>query len=612
MTHLRHPSDPEVDGFKSGEMVKLFARILQLADSLLGTSDLVIVARCDAVQPPMTHRRGTDSTALVAFASRSLERFVQACAVTPDSGESEPDARDPAGPGAPIYEPLGAGTAVALPVASEGGTPLGCIAMVLPKGANAAGPLAAVAQMAGLLLGTLRQKVDLELDLVSARKSISRLEKMASTDQLTGLLNAASFFERARQRCGGMDPAAGLIIVDVDHFKSINDVYGHQFGDSYLRTIADALTLACPDQALLGRIGGDEFAILLDLPARPQSYLEGVMMRCRTAVQRHTAMLGKRDLGRISAGAAICPDHASEFDTLFELADSALYFSKNTGRGAETVFSPGRHQRFNPIDLQRQFNEALRHDRIEPHFQPIHDLRSGLCTGYEVLARWRDPDHGLLLPAAFSGLFTDHRCAERLTRLIAGRAFEVMSQGPWAASSPCTVALNLTMLDLMNPELVFEFQSLMADAGHVDWSRIVIEVTESIMLGPRSGQIFRTLQELRLRGAKVALDDFGTGYGGLRHLSGWPVDILKVDRHFVSRLGEDLVDAAIVEAIIRIAAGSGLSIIAEGIETREQLRRLTSMSCERGQGFLFSPAVPRHEIAAASGQIDMAALAGDG
>lgn len=443
---------------------------------------------------------------------------------------------------------------------------------------------------AEMLLKTFGSKLGLELDLLAVNKRVSRLQRLAQMDPLSGLENSASFEEKVRDRLGGSPEPAAFILVDIDHFKTINDLYGHQFGDTYLKCIASAIASAFPQNAIVGRLGGDEFAVFVDVPARGQGYLDSLLSQCRSAIQRSTALLGKPDLGRVSIGAAFYPVHASTYETLYELSDTALYASKNSGRSVTTIFNQELHERYNNRELGKRFRAAVSHNKILPVFQPVIDLASGDCMGFEVLSRWHDSARGTLEPEQFQAVFSDYRLAEQLTRTIVQQALDgflaLREQAPGRLSKPHTLAFNLTSFDLMNREFVFEFQAALADFG-VDWSSIIIEVTETVMLGERNGQVFRSLEELRMRGAKVALDDFATGYGGLRHLRRWPIDILKVDRAFIANLGADRRDRSIVEAIIAIADTFGFEVIAEGVETPEQAQILRELRCDFAQGYLF-------------------------
>lgn len=471
--------------------------------------------------------------------------------------------------------PLGGDTALLCPFDTEGGEIMGVVALRAPAAIRPAdtGPLlekmARAARLVGLHLGGVISKVELELELIAARQQINRLERLNRTDPLTGLQNKTAFETGYQARIGAAQDPLALIILDVDHFKSVNDLYGHQFGDSYLRTLSLALGFALPENAEIGRIGGDEFAILLDIPKRGTGYLDAVMKRCRAAILRATATLGKPDLGKVSMGAAIFPDHARDGTTLYELADSALYISKSDGRGAQTVFDPARHQAFNPRAIGRRFRQAAHDGLIRPYYQPIYDLRTGACQGLEMLARWGDADFGLMTPEQFPGIFLDHENAELLTRVLTARALADLSELRQRNPARPTLSINVTSFDLINPEFVFDLQALLSDTPGIDWDSIVIEVTETIMMGAPNGQIFRSLEELRRGGA-------------------------------------------IVEALLGLAGRSGLTVVAEGVETEAQLQRLQAMGCRLVQGYLLSAPAPVDRLDALTRPLDLGAFAAPG
>ncbi len=468
-----------------------------------------------------------------------------------------------------------------------------------------------MARNAEFLLSMFGSKVALELDLLAVNKRVARLQRLAQMDPLSGLENSAAFEEKVRQRLTHTSEAGAFVLVDIDHFKSINDLYGHQFGDTYIKCIAGAIATAFSNRSIVGRLGGDEFSVFVDVPVQGKGHLDALLSQCCSAIQRATAMLGKPDLGRVSVGASFFPAQASTYETLFELADTALYASKDSGRSVTTVFNKDVHARYNNRELGHRFRRALAQNQIVPALQPIVDLKTGLCAGYEVLSRWVDKDRGLLEPDQFRAVFSDHQLAERLTRTIVHQALDafVNDLGHTASSDRPTPTLgfNLTYFDLMNREFVFDLQNSLGDFA-IDWKSIVIEVTETVMLGTRNGQVFRSLDELRRRGAKVALDDFATGYGGLRHLREWPIDILKVDKGFITNLGQDKRDRAIVEGIISIASTCGFSVVAEGVETPEQVRLLREMQCSFGQGYLFSRPLTCDQLHLAAPSYDLHAL----
>lgn len=410
------------------------------------------------------------------------------------------------------------------------------------------------------------------------------LQAKANTDHLTGLRNALCFEKRTEGRLRSRKVRQALIIVDLDGFKRINDVFGHQFGNRYLRCVADALARTVPGDTVLGRIGGDEFAICVTLREDGPQEVRDLMSRCRNAVMQNASLFGKPGLGRVSMGASLFPDHGEDYATLFELADAALYASKRLRRGTSTVFDPAIHQRFDSQAVMGSFDRALEEGRIVPWFQPIIDLRTRETTHLEVLARWIDTQGAVHSPLDFQAVLTDYRMAERLTRQVLGRALEMRGAGEMPEG--VALSVNLTPMDLANPEFVFDFCAMLRAHGQT-WEGLVFEVTENTVLASERDQSFRTLTELRQRGAKVALDDFGTGFGALSHLAVWPIDILKIDRHFVDGLDANPRSRAIIRMILQMAGELGYEVIAEGIESEAQRDVLLELGCRMGQGYLF-------------------------
>lgn len=427
---------------------------------------------------------------------------------------------------------------------------------------------------------------DMSYEMMTLSSRATRLQRLSETDALTQLNNRYYFENKVRAALEDTQTSHAFIIIDIDHFKLINDVYGHQFGDRYLKTIARALRNSFPENSIVGRLGGDEFGVFTPLPSAGRTYLDGLLSRCRNHVQRATALLNKPDLGHISIGASQSPKDATTYSMLYEFADSALYSAKNAGRGKCTIYHPKKHLRYNTTELSQQFHTAASSGDIHPNFQPIIDMTTGQCAGFEVLARWRDPMGKDMIPAQFSTIFRDHALAEKMTRTIMKQAFQEYQRSIAPKGEALRLSLNVTFFDLMNPEFVFEVQSLVSETGF-DWSLLTIEVTEQIILDEPKGQILRTLRELRARGARVAMDDFGTGYGGLRHLSDWPIDVLKIDKFFVDSLETGDRATAVLEAILDMARKLEITVIAEGIETPRQARLLRDGGCQFGQGFYF-------------------------
>ncbi|WP_371742095.1 putative bifunctional diguanylate cyclase/phosphodiesterase [Citreicella sp. C3M06] len=441
----------------------------------------------------------------------------------------------------------------------------------------------------GHAISRWREMMLLELDCADEMQRSRRLSKQAQLDGLTHLLNQNAYRMRCAEALAGVHQNHAIMMIDVDNFKSVNDIYGHHFGDVYLREVARAITRALPRGALIGRIGGDEFSALIPLPPDSRGYVDRLMTSCVSDVQRAAARIGKPNLGRVSIGSATCEDCGCDVDTLMQCADAALYACKAAARGTGVTFDPLRHESLSALLIKPRFLAALRNDEIQPYFQPVVDLDSGDIKGFEVLLRWLHPQKGVLGPAEFSSVISDPEMAETLTRRMVETALRAFSKRDGYRTE--TLALNLGTIDLIKSEFVFDLQAQLARYD-IEWRQIVIEVTEGTMLGPINGPVFQNLKEMRSRGAKVALDDFGTGYGGLSHLRDWPVDIIKLDRSYIANAARSDEDAIFARALIDIARTLQLDVIAEGVETCATARLLSSLGCRLVQGYLFAAPAP--------------------
>ncbi|WP_136442433.1 putative bifunctional diguanylate cyclase/phosphodiesterase [Pacificoceanicola onchidii] len=442
------------------------------------------------------------------------------------------------------------------------------------------------------MMSQWRERCMAEAERETTFQEVLRYRRRAELDGLTLVENAASFKSIAEKRVARCQGELALVLIDLDDFKSINDIYGHQFGDTYLKAIGRSLGGLSALDAVVGRIGGDEFALLMEAARITDSYLQIILHQISAKVQRDLTNLKKPGLGKMSMGVSVFGRHGTTFEDLFQRADAALYAIKADGRNGVAIFDEAEHGQYDRYSLGQRFDQALERNEIVPFFQPIISFKTGKCTGFEMLARWNDKEQGLLAPASFSGIFSDHVHAEKLTRIVALRGMAMLAEArEQGRMAHATLNLNVTHFDLMRPEFVFDLQEWLGNFD-MDWGCLKIEVTEQTMLGDMEGQVFRTLSEIRTRGAQVALDDFGTGYGGLQHLSSWPVDVIKIDRSFVSAMENTERGRAVVNGLCRIALDLGLDVVAEGVETAETQNILMDMGCGFGQGYLFGKPVP--------------------
>lgn len=432
------------------------------------------------------------------------------------------------------------------------------------------------------------QCVDLCSIALDRQRRVIEYERRANTDALTGLANRGAF-NAALHRLDGADPGSwALFLLDVDNLKFVNDTFGHRAGDLLLQQISDRLTIAAyPDRAY--RIGGDEFAIVIeseaalrDLERTAQFYIDEISVTANCA--GHV----------VSPGATIGLAEYSLADTTAEQvrqnADFALYHAKETARGGFVRYWPGIGSRMTQrLTAIRDVNAALRENRIEAHYQPVVDIHSGQVIGLEALCRMRIGDR--VVPAAsFHEATIDSQIASALTqRMMASVARDIAE---WIAGGIAVpqVSINVSSADFHGASIYGVLSETFEREG-VPLGHVSLEVTESVFMDD-AGVVRRSVEALRAKGLKVALDDFGTGYASLTHLMSVPVDYIKIDKSFIDRIVSHAPSQIIVEGIIDIATKLGIQVVAEGIETAGQARKLMALGCTLGQGFLYSRAVP--------------------
>ena len=455
--------------------------------------------------------------------------------------------------------------------------------------------LAAVA--AGLfLLHYLRASLRLRLD--EASRVDAERQKLYEMDALTGALSRREFLRTLQQRLGNpIRPNAGsLLLVDIDHFKALNDSFGHPAGDAVLTYVVDAVR-ACFPGCPVGRRGGDEFALFVsgdtigDVEQRADRLLR--MLAQGMPHEAHNIELG------VSMGAATSPDHASQPKDLMLLADLALYESKSRGRSRLTVFDPDmlsekRHRRF----IERELRAAIYLNQLELHYQPVINA-DGSAFGVEGLVRWRHPVRGLISPGEFVP--------------IAERSGLIDALGAWVFRRACLdaealhglrVSINVSGQQLKNAGFVPQLRRILDETG-CHPSRLVIEITETAAMSA-TPEIIGRIEELRSMGLRVALDDFGTGHCGFNYLKTLPIDSIKIDRSYIQTLASDHIARIFVSAVAEIGRVRELTVLAEGVETAEEFQLAKAAGCTRFQGYLFARPAPLRDT------IDnLAAMAGD-
>lgn len=439
--------------------------------------------------------------------------------------------------------------------------------------------------------GTVRQLQSSSRDITEQRETEQSLIKQAFHDELTGLPNKALLIDRmthALAVSARTDQPIGVLFIDLDGFKTINDTLGHPVGDTALSKVAERLTAIVRPGDTLARIGGDEFLMLC-------AGTDGA--RGATAVARRILdafaqpfMLEGREV-QIGASIGIATSIGAEDPAqIIENADTAMYEAKHEGRGRFAIHNEvDQSIALERIDTEEALRRAVVNNELRLHYQPELDLESGRIVGFEALVRWQRPDGRLIPPGEFIPLAEETGIIVEIGRWVIAEACRQASL--WRVhrspdQEPVRIWVNLSARQLGDPDLV-PFVERSVEAAGISTDEICLEITESALMGDAQAAT-EQLDELRRIGISLGIDDFGTGWSQFAYLQRLPLDVLKIDRSFVSGLATDHAAATIVAAIIDLAHALGLIVIAEGVESEDQLAVLRELDCDQALGFLFS------------------------
>ena len=424
-------------------------------------------------------------------------------------------------------------------------------------------------------------------DVTDELAAYAQIHHMAQHDGLTNLPNRHHFNERLEQAIVDADRSAeagmgvGILCLDLDNFKNINDAFGHGFGDKILLTLANRLRKCLREQDTLARLGGDEFAVVLPRVMRVEEAQQAAQ-RLIDAVAPAFSIDGHSFAVGISVGIALSSQDAGTAEQLLQFGDMALYEAKRNGRNRHELFRPeleaaARVRRQIEIDLRR----ALHRGELYMAYQPIVEQRRQCISGYEALIRWRHPDKGLISPMDFIPVAEE----TGLIHEIGARALNLACQEAAGWGGVEKVAVNLSPVQFKSSALVDTVALALADSG-LPPQRLELEITESVMLDSSDSNV-RTLRALKELGVRIALDDFGTGYSSLSYLRSFPFDKIKIDKSFVQEMDESREAVAIIRAITGLSGSLLIETTAEGVETTAQFRRLEQEGCTHFQGYLF-------------------------
>lgn len=435
------------------------------------------------------------------------------------------------------------------------------------------------------------------LDVTDRLAQQARIEELAYFDELTGLPNRRLLGDRvdrliresAHNRSG-----FALVILDLDHFKQVNDSLGHSRGDAVLQEVGLRLQAAIGPQDTLSRTGGDEFAIVLPGISDPES-LVGVTARITDVLRAAVPVAGHEIPVAASLGVSCFPQDGRDLETLLRNADTAMYEAKSSGRNAVHFYQPAMNERaVKRLAIEAGLRRAIDNEELELHFQPVFNVVDGRLYGAEALLRWRDPERGLVPPGDFLPVAEECGLIIPIGEWVMDAACRQARSWQRSGFGHVPVLVNLSAVQLQRSDIVKLTSDALSRHG-LDPDRLCLEITESTLM-ERMDNVIPMLRRLRAMGVRIAIDDFGTGYSSLSYLTQLPLHVLKIDRSFIQAADREHHVAVITRTLIQMARDLGLLVVAEGVETQSQLDWLRVHGCNAYQGFFRSAALPADEF----------------
>lgn len=433
-------------------------------------------------------------------------------------------------------------------------------------------------------------------DITETKHYQEQLEHQASHDSLTGLPNRTLFADRLNQaihHAARNGYFAVVAFIDLDNFKYINDSLGHKAGDELLKTIANRLRICLRGEDTVARYGGDEFVLVLNNHYQVSSVVQ-VLERVLNEIQRPMVLERQELCVTCSIGLSLYPSDGADSLTLIQHADAAMYSAKEGGKNNFRFFT----RRLNEIATERvtlevSLRRALERDELKVVYQPKVD-GDGFPYGVEALLRWHSPEHGMIPPDKFIPLAEETGLIDPITEFVLSKACRQAMD--WVAKGypQLTIAVNLSARSLKDEGLADKVEQIFRRAG-LPADRLEIELTEGMLIDDVDASV-ASLRALKGKGVRLAIDDFGTGYSSLSYLQRFPIDILKIDRAFVRNLNENPGEKDITRLIVLLGSSLGMDVVAEGVETIEQLRHLQALGCDRFQGYYFAKPLSANEL----------------
>jgi len=429
-------------------------------------------------------------------------------------------------------------------------------------------------------------------NIAERQKAEKRIRYLARIDPLTKVPNRMQFqhlLQRSIARAKRDSSSISLFYIDVDHFKEINDTFGHMAGDTALETVANRLAETLPDDCTIGRLAGDEFAVLIDWPEESEHTVEQIDALAHSSLRRLAEPLyvqGHEVFIAASMGIACYPADGSNVIDLIRNADAALYHSKNNGGNRFTHYSTDITQsNVERLMTKSKLKRAFERDELLVRYQPRYEVGTGAVVGAEALVRWQQPDRGIILPSDFIPLAEENDLIVQIGEWVLDRVCEDFRLWQRSLSVPGRVSVNLSLRQLRHPNFIARIAAIVRN-HQISPTSLELEITETTLM-ENPIRTIKILDELYAQGLHLAIDDFGTGYSSLSALQQFPINTLKIDRSFVREVATNMDDATIVGTVIQMGKSLNMDVVAEGVETEEQLNYLQQLGCAYVQGLLF-------------------------
>jgi len=428
------------------------------------------------------------------------------------------------------------------------------------------------------------------------KESMKELEKLVYCDFLTGLPNRRFLLEKIENiiKTADNNSKFSFLFLDLDNFKMVNDIFGHDYGDKLLKMIASELKSCIHEGDIVGRLGGDEFLILLGNTYSTDE-IERKAKNIINLFSRQWNLCGKEFFITASIGVVIYPNNGTDLQTLYKNADTAMYQAKEKGKNCFLFFNQSMNDKVSKkMEMENKIRKAIKNREFVVYYQPQLDIETFEIKGVEVLVRWKHPTEGIIEPANFIQIAEDSGQIVEIDQFVMQTACKQLKAWIDSGIKPITISVNLTSKEFMQENFLIVLNEIVNNTG-IEANYLELEITERLVMKDLDIAL-GILKELKAIGVKISLDDFGTGYSSLNYLKRLPIDTIKIDKSFMNEITEDSKEEAIAETIIELAHKMNLTVIAEGIETIKQLEFIKEHKCDKAQGYYFSKPIPVDEV----------------